>query len=416
MVTGLFVMATAISRSQTQPPGRDPGQPTERVEKGLHFLGTSSCSARACHGGLEPIQHPGTNILRDEYPKWLLRDKHAQAYQVLFDETSLRIAKHLAGDGAILPPHKDARCLACHTTSTTFQNPTELRLGVSCEACHGPASGWLTEHMTADWRKLTSEQKQTKGMIPTAHVKARAEACAACHVGAPDKDVNHDLIAAGHPRLNFEFSSYMANLPPHWNARPQAAHDWAIGQVEAAKAALRLLQYRADINNKRPWPEFAEYDCFACHHDLETPSWRQKGDAMRKPGTVPWGTWYFAMPNLLGDAKLRAAFADLKREMEKPVPSHSPPIKPLSAALETFEKVNAATLTKAVAPDQHGWDVAEQLFLAVCAVPELQKKSEVRKALAELSRYRTLPPEWGSPRNFSPRFFEDFRKVLHEQE
>ena len=34
-----------------------------------------------------------------------------------------------------------------------------------------------------------------------------AEACAACHVGdGLDREVNHDLIAAGHPRLNFELT------------------------------------------------------------------------------------------------------------------------------------------------------------------------------------------------------------------
>src|SRR5207245_2426898 len=118
-----------------------------------------------CHGGLEPIgEQQSVHILRDEYPKWLLRDKHARAYEILLEEPSLRIARHLAGQGVVLPPHKDARCLACHATSAFDNNPTELRLGVSCEACHGPASTWLAPHATADWRTLTSEQKPRQGM------------------------------------------------------------------------------------------------------------------------------------------------------------------------------------------------------------------------------------------------------------
>src|SRR5690349_7204830 len=49
-------------------------------------VGTSSCSARACHGSLIPANDGP--IHRDEYPKWLANDKHAQAYRVLFGERS----------------------------------------------------------------------------------------------------------------------------------------------------------------------------------------------------------------------------------------------------------------------------------------------------------------------------------------
>jgi hypothetical protein len=31
--------------------------------------------------------------------------------------------------------------------------------------------------------------------------------------------VDHDLIAAGHPRLNFEFNAYFESLPAHWDRR-----------------------------------------------------------------------------------------------------------------------------------------------------------------------------------------------------
>jgi hypothetical protein len=39
------------------------------------------------------------------------------------------------------------------------------------------------------------------------------------------------------------------------------------------------------------WPEYAELDCFACHHSLTRPedSWRQeRGYAGRRPGNPPW--------------------------------------------------------------------------------------------------------------------------------
>src|SRR5262249_14971856 len=87
-------------------------------------------------------------------------------------------------------------------------------------------------------------------------------------------EVNHDLIAAGHPRLNFEFATYMRAMPPHWHERDREtgepagpafpARAWSAGQSATVKAALRLLDHRG----KGPWPEFTEQSCFDCHHEL----------------------------------------------------------------------------------------------------------------------------------------------------
>ena len=58
----------------------------------------------------------------------------------------------------------------------------------------------------------------------------------------------------------------------------------------------RLLASRADPERERPWPEFAEQDCFACHHALK-PSRpvRPLGDAKAVPGLLPWNRWHYAM-------------------------------------------------------------------------------------------------------------------------
>src|SRR5262245_66433166 len=57
------------------------------------FTGVASCSARSCHGGLEP--RPKPEIGQDEYSKWLTHDQHVRAFQVLFEERSERIARNL---------------------------------------------------------------------------------------------------------------------------------------------------------------------------------------------------------------------------------------------------------------------------------------------------------------------------------
>jgi hypothetical protein len=41
-----------------------------------------------------------------------------------------------------------------------------------------------------------------------------------------------------------------------------------------------------------PWPDFARFDCYACHHDLKVPSWRQeRGYGGRTPGRPPVPFW-----------------------------------------------------------------------------------------------------------------------------
>ena len=56
-------------------------------------------------------------------------------------------------------------------------------------------------------------------------VATRVMICAGCRVGSPEergipiRDVTHDLIAAGHPRLNFDYATYVRSLPPHWTEK-----------------------------------------------------------------------------------------------------------------------------------------------------------------------------------------------------
>jgi hypothetical protein len=63
---------------------------------------------------------------------------------------------------------------------------------------------------------------------------------------------------------------------------------WGVGQAVQLRESLNRLSRRA---NSPVWPEYAELDCFACHHGLTRPedSWRQdRGYAGRRPGNPPW--------------------------------------------------------------------------------------------------------------------------------
>jgi hypothetical protein len=119
-------------------------------------------------------------------------------------------------------------------------------------------------------------------------------------------DVNHDLIAAGHPRLNFEYSAYLEAYPKHWEEKkPSTAEDWAIGQAVIARASFKLLADRAQssVDQKEnppaavaPWPELSELECFSCHHSLHRDLWiPDRGVLAVKRGRPPWATWTSTM-------------------------------------------------------------------------------------------------------------------------
>ncbi len=295
------------------------------------YRGAGSCSATACHGSIRPSAAMLSPVLRNEHTTWLSDDAHARAYSVLFNQRSEGIARSLASSARpYKSAHLDERCLACHATprpSAVLEQTHWMDAdGVGCEACHGASGRWLGEHTTPGWRDLALERKAELGMANVTALPARARQCAGCHVGdheapggIPVRDVNHDLIAAGHPRLNFELSAFLANMPTHWvekgnNGEPPAGGDlrptramapdfsaraWALGELATAESALRLLESRAKKADQKtaPWPEFTESGCFSCHHDLRDQAWRRLprpagDDAM--VGAPRWGSWLFA--------------------------------------------------------------------------------------------------------------------------
>jgi hypothetical protein len=236
--------------------------------------------------------------------QWHARDPHIRATEVLAGPQSRRIMDQLRIDQPdrwAADALDEARCLACHTNPSLASQPRRLPReqlraeGVSCEACHGNAGRWLFEHM--DW--LAAERPSrydSLGMVKLYDLGERGVACAGCHVGAPAdptrgyplRDMNHDMIVAGHPRLNFEFADYQRRLPPHWFEKDRTgdlcvprepefeAKAWLVGRVASAEAACRLLADRATRagRGEGDWPELSETKCFACHRDLHPRAWQ----------------------------------------------------------------------------------------------------------------------------------------------
>ncbi|MBI4859367.1 MAG: hypothetical protein HY815_03790 [Candidatus Riflebacteria bacterium] len=344
LALGLSILLLTASNAVAQP------------ETGI-YIGTSRCTGAGCHGSAIPDS--GGRIAHDEFQIWAQKDKHAQAWAVLELPLAEQIVRRL-GPGW-LPASREKRCLACHDLSPPKERQDKefapVR-GVSCEACHGPAKAWLEVHSAKD-----QHQKSLKaGLYDLQNPVKCVERCLTCHLGTrggfdheviPERIVDHTLIAAGHPDLTFEFELFARNMPPHWkSAAPQQAGDglrqgrsrlprwwgpfdrfqeiriWAIGQAVQLRENLRRIAFRA---RTKPWPEYAELDCAACHHSLTTAfysslptdSWRQKeGYAGRNPGSAPLNLSPFAVYRKLlaviapdGAKTLVAAVSSLERTM-----------------------------------------------------------------------------------------------------
>jgi len=236
------------------------------------YVGPGSCAASACHGGIQP--HTVTKVLQNEYSTWVTQDKHAHAYTALTEPLGRQMSAILK----IGPAEKAHQCLVCHAVDADPAHRArvfDIAEGVSCESCHGPASGWLGPHIQPTAKH---EDMVKLGLVDNQSLPVRSEHCLTCHLGAPGMSVDHQMIAAGHPDLTFELDSFTAVEPPHWvekSADPLfGMRAWGVGQAVQLRDSMLRLARRAHSGH---WPEFSEMDCISCHHDLTGPlSWRQK--------------------------------------------------------------------------------------------------------------------------------------------
>jgi hypothetical protein len=195
--------------------------------------------------------------------------------------------------------------------------------------------GWFKDHGESSWRGLPPKKKELKGMVDVRHPVKRAEICVSCHIGnvSEGKVVTHAMYAAGHPPLPpIEIATFSRNEPQHWrdmkhvpffqNANAtikknyhldsmkfQRTKQALVGSIIALRETMQLIADRADMSSpeeparvwpellvpenegqdpdpmkvsrqmaEQRWPELAmtHFDCFACHHDLRYPGWRQQ--------------------------------------------------------------------------------------------------------------------------------------------
>jgi hypothetical protein len=200
--------------------------------------------------------------------------------------------------------------------------------------------------------------------------RVRARTCLSCHIGNTEgKVVTHPMYAAGHPALpSIEVAQFSENMPRHWyhtrdipwlkNAKPgeltkQKEHlRWEykdfqqtqlalVGAASAWRTWSHLVQMRATPEkafDPRRWPELLKvgkanwnggqaivqawpelamthFDCRACHHDLQIPSWRQKRGYRGLPPGRPTPPEWLRVLLPIATEQAKKSTTDLKQKM-----------------------------------------------------------------------------------------------------
>ncbi len=253
-----------------------------------HHEGVASCASSLCHGATRPLgEHP---IRQDEYFIWQRQDPHAKAHRTLYGAASRKMGAVLGIDAATAPA-----CLACHSevVRPALRGPqSHPSDGISCEACHGGAERWLSEHTRPG---ITLEEKVSLGMTPTWQRETRAALCLSCHQGDAQHRITHTMMAAGHPRLVFELDTFTSIQTLHHRrdadyaerkAAYEPARDWIAGQAKAAELHLQALTDGRLMNGLMP--EWMQFDCAACHHRMDAGRWKPERMPGAEPGAIPF--------------------------------------------------------------------------------------------------------------------------------
>jgi nitrate reductase cytochrome c-type subunit len=350
-------------------------QSTAASQVGM-YSGPGGCAASNCHGSVSPKSV--TRVWQNEYSIWAAQDKHARAYNMLSNPVSTRMGKILKLSAN---PNQSDKCLVCHSLDVA-QNMRaqsfQMDDGVSCENCHGPAVGWLGPHTTKGW---SHEQSLKLGMYDTRDLVLRSEKCMSCHVGTADKRVDHQMIAAGHPDLTFELDSFSAQMPRHWKFPDnqnawEGVQEWAIGQGVELRETLNRLNRSA--SSQKTWPEFAELECFECHHSLTQPkdSWRQAtGYAGRTPGAPAWNPSRYIV--------YRDLVKQVSPESSKQLDSDLDQVSALVGSFADREQIAAAAKSAADAADQILQQVRRQQYDAALTTRVMQEIAGDGNSIAE---------------------------------
>jgi cytochrome c554/c'-like protein len=321
-----ILAALAPLRGQEKKPTGDPAAKAPSLTP--FYPRSDSC--KQCHNHSTRQQDAQLPYVCEltEMQNWA-HDRHKLAFTSLRGPRAQQMAKQL-GDVT-----KVAACLNCHSVPKDAEGAWDDGFdrdaeGVTCAACHGAAKPWVAAHhggyliqSRKAWRDLPRAARQAEyGLTDLWDPVKRAEVCLSCHLGnaSQGKVITHEMYAAGHPPLpSFELATFSRAMPQHWqlmrykspeSRRGLHATEESIkfeesemvlaGAIVSLRETMRLL---AALTAEKPpvetitvnWPELAQFDCIACHHDLKSSNWRQSADRPGRSGRPALREWATAL-------------------------------------------------------------------------------------------------------------------------
>jgi hypothetical protein len=376
------------------------------------YLGPGSCAAAACHGNIAPQGTSSVN--QNEYSVWVVQDRHATAFRSLQNPVSQRMGK-LLGIGK---PEESPKCLTCHALYVSASEKGrnfDLNDGVSCESCHGPSSLWLGNHTLTGW---TRQKSVAMGMVDNWDIVKRSEQCLSCHLGDEKRSVDHEMIAAGHPDLVFDLESYSAAMPPHWKIENDAGSvlkTWTVGQAVQLRESLRRLERRSQSD---AWPEYSEYECYACHHNLVAAdrSWRQRvGYDERRPGNPPWNAAHFAVLRIIAKQTEPEMSAELERSLVEVFRATSDPRNDRSSIATNAKKTASAADALIARLRSRSLSVQDAQRILQALNADSEKLANLGPKSAEQATMAVQSIAAISDRNFDRKQFDTALKSLYKE-
>jgi hypothetical protein len=330
-ILGIAALAFSVGAQQAergQPGGGAGGKgPTP------NYYGVAAC--KDCHNRSD--RNPNAVLCRcDEISTWERLDKHKIAYDMLESPRAKDMGRLLKLKE---PVSESKSCLTCHGTYVPDENlkdkkTFDKRDGVSCVACHGAFEEWVDNHGSSIgrkrdlWRSLSrADKEKIHGMKDLWDPVKRAQLCASCHIGdvSQRKVVTHEMYAAGHPPLpGFEVAIFSDEMPRHWQYLREKLKDakneeerqlfttyyhtpkfertqlLLVGAAVSLRQSMGVLQAQAEEADPAKGPaaraiDLAQFDCYACHHDLKISSWRRELGYAGRPGRPQARPWPMAL-------------------------------------------------------------------------------------------------------------------------
>lgn len=230
-------------------------------------------------------------------------------------------------------------------------------------------------------------------------------------------EVDHTMIAAGHPDLTFQLETFTSAMPRHWKPA-QNASSWlnvqelAVGQAVQLREGLNRLNRRALGSN---WPDYSEYECYACHHSLTKPdaSWRQAaGYRGRQPGAPVWNPATYVIFRHIANAVDNSASDQLVSEVGS--------IEQLSGKPGSSDQVAAHAKTAAALADKLAHELQNQTYdrnLTVRLLREIANDSDAIAQQGERSAEQTAMALdslfLAYSKNENPPNAQDFRAAVN---